>query len=468
MPHRSHRLAGLSGVTLADMFAHLPQPVVVADLERTIAYVNRAAVELFGYAAETMVGKPTAFLYEDAAAARAQGRVRYHADAEPGATSYRMSYRRADGTTFLAETVGGPVRSESGETVAFVGFLRVATGAERSLHVLQRMQEVCSETSSVDERIGKLLALGSKHLGLPLAIQSRIQGADYEVERCEVPPGGPVPGTHFDVAGTYCSFALKERGAVGFHYMGSLPERHHPCYQSFRLEAYLGCRVEVDGVLYGTINFSSPQPCEPFSPDDMSFVALLARWVGTALSEDRLARQLEQLTRKDPLTGLLNRRGLFDDVAWLVAHVARTGEALSVVSLDLDRFKQINDRFGHAAGDRVLQATADVVRAVGRESDRCGRLGGEELLLVLPDTEAEGAARAAERVRQALRSLALPALQGGSVTASFGVATLCPGEGFASLLERADEALYAAKRQGRDQVCVSASPCEQISARTAT
>jgi diguanylate cyclase (GGDEF)-like protein len=139
-----------------------------------------------------------------------------------------------------------------------------------------------------------------------------------------------------------------------------------------------------------------------------------------------------------------------------------------VVSLDLDRFKQINDRFGHAAGDRVLQATADVVRAVGRESDRCGRLGGEELLLVLPDTEAEGAARAAERVRQALRSLALPALQGGSVTASFGVATLCPGEGFASLLERADEALYAAKRQGRDQVCVSASPCEQISARTAT
>jgi len=459
---------GLSGVTLADMFDHLGQAVIVADLDRNTAYVNRAAVELFGHPAEVLIGQPTAMIYADSVDAKRQGRLRFNPDAAPGASSYRTSYKRADGTTFLAETVGGPVRGSDGETVGYVGFLRVATPTERTMHLLQRLHEVCSETGPLQQRIEKLLTLGSEHLGLPLAIQSHIDGSDYEVERCVDPAGGLVPGTRFELGVTYCSLALTEAGPVGFHFMGSLPERHHPCYQAFRLEAYIGCRVEVDGVLYGTINFSSPTPCAPFSPDDYSFVGLLARWVGTAISEDLMARRLAELTRTDALTGLLNRRGLLDELSWLQSHVRRSGQQVTVVTLDLDHFKQVNDRFGHAAGDRVLQTTANVIRTVGRESDLCGRTGGEELIMVLPDTDSVGGLRAAERVRQALRSLILPCLEGGRVTGSFGVATLSEDETLDELLHRADGAMYAAKRAGRDRVCLAPPPQRQVSATSGT
>lgn len=161
----------------------------------------------------------------------------------------------------------------------------------------------------------------------------------------------------------------------------------------------------------------------------------------------------ERLARTDALTGLFNRRALLEIGAVLFAGTARDGRPLSVVMLDIDHFKDINDRHGHRAGDAALIAIADALRSVGRVSDVVGRLGGEEFAIVLPNTGAAEATRFAERIRHAIRSGTV-GFSGTRVTltASLGVAERAREDrSIDSLIHRADAALYRAKAQGRDR-----------------
>ncbi|EKF73511.1 sensor histidine kinase [Alcanivorax hongdengensis A-11-3] len=157
----------------------------------------------------------------------------------------------------------------------------------------------------------------------------------------------------------------------------------------------------------------------------------------------------------DALTGLSNRRALFEQLEYEMARARRTGNALSVCLLDLDYFKKINDSHGHAAGDAVLCAVADLLRENLRDTDRIGRIGGEEFLLVLPDTDRAGARSVIERCQQSFRAHRV-AVAGLSAplrfSASFGIACLEPDDELEEtvLVARADEALYLAKHQGRD------------------
>lgn len=174
-----------------------------------------------------------------------------------------------------------------------------------------------------------------------------------------------------------------------------------------------------------------------------------------ALAERDVAlRELAEQAVTDPLTGLRNRRGFLAEAEAALARCARAGQAAAVVMVDLDRFKSINDRHGHPAGDAVLRATAASLRAGLRAGDVAGRLGGEEFVLLLPDADLDAAIATADRLRAALTA-AVPHPGGGRVTASFGVA---PVEGLdvSPALSAADEALYRAKQGGRDRVEVSA------------
>ncbi len=163
----------------------------------------------------------------------------------------------------------------------------------------------------------------------------------------------------------------------------------------------------------------------------------------------QMERRLDLLARCDELTGLLNRRAGLAHLEEEVARSQRYGVALSVAACDLDHFKQVNDRHGHAAGDRVLrEAAARMVQAL-RQQDQVIRMGGEEFLVVLPCTALEDACLAMERLRLSLSALPIGELR---QTLSVGVAELRQGETMAALLERADRALYRAKAQGRDLV----------------
>jgi len=162
-------------------------------------------------------------------------------------------------------------------------------------------------------------------------------------------------------------------------------------------------------------------------------------------------RELDRLATTDPLTGLLNRRGLE------IAYRQRTQSGnvrLAALAVDLDRFKAVNDRYGHATGDVVLQSAARVMQRLCRDGDILGRWGGEEFLLLVVADSPQQSFRVAERIRVAVHEMELEALAGERVTLSAGIAIAGETESLHALLERADAALYRAKAQGRDRTVI--------------
>lgn len=168
---------------------------------------------------------------------------------------------------------------------------------------------------------------------------------------------------------------------------------------------------------------------------------------------------LEHLSATDRLTGLANRMSLEQSLAAEVERRARGGSVFSVLLLDLDHFKRVNDTFGHATGDAVLQALAQVMERERRGSDRVGRWGGEEFVVICPQADFAGALLLGERLRAAIAAEILPRV--GQQTVSIGVASHAPGESVGALLARADAGLYAAKNAGRNRVmgCTASGRC---------
>lgn len=187
------------------------------------------------------------------------------------------------------------------------------------------------------------------------------------------------------------------------------------------------------------------------------FVALLLISLGYALRKFRQARRLQLLASTDELTGLPNRRALIAYAEHRVRQAQRGGGTLSVLMIDVDRFKRVNDTHGHAIGDEVLRHIAQVLPTGLRGRDRFGRLGGEEFLVVLPGAGLDQAAQVADRMRAAIVATPLIGTAGKlHFTVSIGVAELGrPQESVAGLLARADAALYQAKDNGRNAVALA-------------
>jgi diguanylate cyclase len=171
---------------------------------------------------------------------------------------------------------------------------------------------------------------------------------------------------------------------------------------------------------------------------------------------EKLEKELETvagLVREDALTGALNRRGLEEAFAAETARGERRGSALSLAVLDIDNFKQLNDRLGHQAGDAALAHLAQIVRGAVRPSDVVARFGGEEFVILLPDTGCEEAVNVMVRVQRELtRRFFLHNNEKVLITFSAGVAERVDGEAREQLIERADRAMYAAKRSGKNRV----------------
>lgn len=169
-----------------------------------------------------------------------------------------------------------------------------------------------------------------------------------------------------------------------------------------------------------------------------------------AVMSDRIAL-LRRERDMDPLTGLLNRRGFEESAATTLS--TRSAAPACILVCDIDFFKQVNDRYGHAAGDAVLMEFGAILRHTLRTSDIAGRIGGEEFAIVLPATAYPDALKIAERLRLTLMNRAFDALpKSAEVTASFGLAQLMPGESLQSAMRRADASLYGAKDGGRNQI----------------
>jgi two-component system, cell cycle response regulator len=174
----------------------------------------------------------------------------------------------------------------------------------------------------------------------------------------------------------------------------------------------------------------------------------------------KLARQnseLERLASTDALTGLTNRRRFLESLESELNRIERYGGALSLIMFDIDHFKKVNDTWGHAVGDAVLREIAREAQQFLRKADSAVRYGGEEFILLLPETELPGALLVANRLRQLVADTAIAHDQGPpiSVTVSVGVASIGPNESADALLNRTDKAMYQAKENGRNRVELS-------------
>jgi diguanylate cyclase (GGDEF)-like protein len=221
-----------------------------------------------------------------------------------------------------------------------------------------------------------------------------------------------------------------------------------------------GERIEVP-LRAGAIDFGSLILFgDAFEDEDRMTAVSLASQAVVALDNARLHRIVERQALVDGLTGLANRRQCEETLADELARLERFGGSLAVVVADLDWFKDVNDRYGHPAGDAVLREFATLLQETLRDIDLAGRWGGEEFLLILPGTDLAGAAQVAERVRVALAGRIVLSADGTPipVTASFGVAASPPAATASELFAAADAAMYEAKRAGKNRVETAPEP----------
>jgi diguanylate cyclase (GGDEF)-like protein len=179
----------------------------------------------------------------------------------------------------------------------------------------------------------------------------------------------------------------------------------------------------------------------------------MEKWRGLILSRAD-QEQVARLVNFDSLTGLFNRRAILEMLDGQIAHVRRYGDKLSVLMMDIDYFKGINDTYGHMVGDDVLEKVAALLQRKMRDTNTAGRYGGDEFVITLPKTDLSSAVVVAERIRKVIKTTKMKDPWGNvfGVTVSQGLTTYEPGDEIASLISRADDALYRAKHNGRDRV----------------
>jgi len=192
--------------------------------------------------------------------------------------------------------------------------------------------------------------------------------------------------------------------------------------------------------------------------EDIELIDILAKELGGPLRTATLVEESRRLARFDSLTGLYNRRAFAESGTRELQRAKRHLTPLSVLLLDIDHFKSVNDTYGHATGDRVLQAMGKLLADLGRVTDINARWGGEEFVVLMPETSREGALKVGERTRKAIEDVVVLSDDGKplSLSASIGVSTLRSLDTIDTFLDRADKAMYVAKSGGRNRVCSEA------------
>ena len=315
----------------------------------------------------------------------------------------------------------------------------------------KRSQTEFAETLQVMRDEDEAHTLVKGHLertvnGARVVVLNRNASSDRLEATTAVPAGSPLSKTLIDAEPASC---LAVRLAAPY----SQKSGDRPllaCSLCGASESDITCVPSlVSGEVIGSVNVQhsnapSSEERERVADSVTQAAPVLANLRNLALAEARAAT--------DALTGLPNKRACGDTLKRMVAHAGRSVSPLSALLLDLDHFKQINDTFGHGIGDDALAAVGEVISTNLRTSDFAGRYGGEEFLILLPDTDREGAVQAAEKLRATIARIEVAGLQ-RKITASLGLACYPTDAGDADTLVRmADRALYAAKNGGRNRV----------------
>ena len=381
----------------AGVLEGLPDAVVAASAAGTIVYVNHLAEDLFGYPSHELVGRPVHVLWPERVRERYTTNMQlYFATEHPLRFSTEVWGLRRDGSEFMGEMSWGIVETPAGKLLLAIG------------------RDV-SERRAAEMRLRAVAAMGER--ALAGADPSDLANEAVELLRLTLPI---------------------ERAAVVLASGDMLAEDG----SGDRVDERLGIGNGDELVL----------ACEQeLADEELSFARAVANTLGTALARLRTEQQMRHEAVHDPLTGLANRTLLRDRLEHALARSQREEEhATGVLFVDLDNFKQINDAFGHAAGDAVLAELGRRLTAAVRPADTVARLGGDEFVVVCEEVDADAVLHLGDRLLTAIREPVKVGEVKHKLTASIGVALGRTDPD--ALLGDADAAVYQAKAAGRDRV----------------
>jgi diguanylate cyclase (GGDEF)-like protein/PAS domain S-box-containing protein len=461
------------------LFANAHTGVALLDARGHIISGNFALQHLLGYHEHELRAMTLTQLLHPTDVLRHRTQFDALREARHGGYQIEQSYLTIDGRSlrgrlavFVVESARG--RSARPFAIAVIEDLTRYRQAEAELSatraVVHDLYEVLAdEHLYLTEKMRALLVIGCRRFHTPTGVLGRVCGNRFEVVQTISPDERVRRGQVYEIVSAREADRNVARGQIQGPPRSSPAEystdwRDYPFFGVTGIETYLGAPIFVAGEMYGTLNFASAEPrAAPFDAEDTDLVRLMARWLGGEI-ERRQARAeleakqqelleanalLEVLAATDGLTGLKNRRAFEERLDMEFKRSLRYGTPLSLLLLDVDMFKQFNDTFGHPVGDEVLKTVARALQGTVRAIDCAARFGGEEFVILLPDTDEEGVLSLAERVRATIETAPW---KERAITASLGAATKT-GEMSepTDLVSAADAALYHSKLCGRNR-----------------
>ncbi|HET7814861.1 MAG TPA: diguanylate cyclase, partial [Candidatus Baltobacteraceae bacterium] len=438
------------------LFEYHPDPIISLKHDGTISRVNVALEMKTGFLGEDLIGKPWLDVIDSASRTAAQQAFATAATGEARELEVRLLARSGATMEVSLKLVPLRVANDVEGAYAIARDLTAQRAAEREIATqAERVRELYAAASargkSVESQIDNTLALGCRMFGFNFGYVTRFQDDKIAILNA-VGQGSPVPRGSVWPMNDSLSRHLLGRNSVFVPDMEEEPWLSDSAYGTSPWRSYYGIKLVVNEKDFGAMVFASRQPRAALEARDRDLLHMMALFVAAALERVRYTESMEQLAFYDSLTGLPNRV-LFDDrMRQTVGAAKRYGRDFSVMYLDLDDFKAINDQFGHPEGDRVLREVSQRLMSALRESDTLARFGGDEFVVLQPVVNAQTDAE--DLARKLVRALHEPIETGmhrHHVRTSVGIA-LYPRDGTSSneLLECADRALYRAKRAGRD------------------
>jgi diguanylate cyclase (GGDEF)-like protein len=307
-----------------------------------------------------------------------------------------------------------------------------------------------------EARIQAILEESCRVLGLEVGLVGEVQQGDYLIRYVHDEAGRFLPGMEMPLASTPCQFVAERRCSV---FLPDLPQDPllsvMPVVALMKLQVYAGTPIWVGNQLWGVLAFAgSREVARERTDENVAFVELIASWIGTFMLQARQRDNLERLALTDALTGLPNRRACEARLKEEIAHARRHQAGFVLGLIDLDHFKLVNDRYGHAVGDEVLIGFAQALTGFVRTEDWVARWGGEEFIVCLHTGDLQQADVIMQRLREEIRQRAFVTSVGDiRLTVSVGLSRFDPAASSQdSVLADLDNTLYEAKSRGRDRV----------------
>ena len=352
------------------------------------------------------------------------------------------------------------VRAPSNPTPTSPSEIPVAEYRGEDLAILFDTIRDLTSTLSIREVIERLLERVLVHLKSEMA-SILLLGPDdkLRIRHARGLPKEVVAQTCLALGEDISGYVARDGSAVLVEDIEQDPRFRRRNHERYYTRSAISVPLRIHGTVMGVINVNNKRNREPYSPEDLRLVEAIAGHAAVALFNARRFEETLDRAQHDPLTGLANHGYFWTLLEREMERSRRHERQFSLAMIDIDHFKQFNDRYGHVAGDQALAAIARLVRESSRVHDFAARYGGEEFALILPETGSEGGAVVGEKLRDSVASTDFPHGGEGALTVSLGIATF-PDEAETAnrLVEVADTKLYSAKAAGRNRVCSSPVP----------